>query len=164
MTGRRLSDMTGATGRRSAELTIQEMARRSGFTEPTLRYYEKAGLLGPVARDESSGHRRYGPTTADRVEALACLRSAGVSVSGMRRYVDLLAEGDAAAAELRDLFASHADGLADEIGRLRLRLTYLRLKAELWDARERGDTDTEQRVVQDVTRVMDRITRKDRTT
>lgn len=65
---RRLSDMTGATGRRSAELTIQEMARRSGFTEPTLRYYEKAGLLGPVARDESSGHRRYGrrPRTGSR--------------------------------------------------------------------------------------------------
>lgn len=82
-----------ATGRQTADLTIQEMARRSGFAESTLRYYEKIGLLGEVARDESSGHRRYGPATADRVEALSCLRSAGMTVSGMRRYLDLLARG-----------------------------------------------------------------------
>ncbi|HET6242096.1 MAG TPA: MerR family transcriptional regulator, partial [Arthrobacter sp.] len=62
-------------------LTIQEVARRSGFGEPTLRYYEKIGLLGAVARDESSGHRRYGPATVTRVEALSCLRSSGMTVS-----------------------------------------------------------------------------------
>ncbi|MEV5169593.1 MerR family transcriptional regulator [Streptomyces flaveolus] len=113
----------------AAGLTIQEMARRSGFTEPTLRYYEKIGLLGRVARDESSGHRRYDPATAERVEALACLRSAGMTVSGTRRYLDLLAQGDSAAAEQRDLFASQARKLAADIERLRLRLAYLRGKA-----------------------------------
>ncbi|RSO08294.1 MerR family transcriptional regulator, partial [Streptomyces sp. WAC 06725] len=107
------------------DLTIQEMARRSGFTEPTLRYYEKLGLLGEVARDESSGHRRYDPVTAERVVALACLRSAGVTVSGMRRYLDLLARGDAAAAEQGDRFTSQADKLAAEIEDFRLRLSVL---------------------------------------
>ncbi|MFF9458376.1 MerR family transcriptional regulator [Streptomyces flaveolus] len=141
------------------DLTIQEMARRSGFTEPTLRYYEKLGLLGEVARDESSGHRRYDPATAERVVALACLRSAGVTVSGMRRYLDLLARGDAAAAEQRDLFTSQADKLAAEIEQLRLRLTYLRRKADLWDARHRGDTAAEERAAEDAIRLMDRFTR-----
>lgn len=78
--------------REQTDLTIQQMARRSGFSEPTLRYYEQIGLLGVVGRDESSGHRRYGPATVERVEALSCLRSAGMTVSGMRRYLDLLAE------------------------------------------------------------------------
>ncbi|MET8772822.1 MerR family transcriptional regulator [Streptomyces sp. NPDC004658] len=143
---------------RAAGLTIQEMARRSGFTEPTLRYYEKIGLLGRVARDESSGHRRYDPATADRVEALACLRSAGMTVSGMRRYLDLLARGDSAAAEQRDLFAAQAEKLAADIERLRLRLAYLRGKADLWDARVRGDADAEKQAIEDVTRVMDQFT------
>ncbi|MFE1961666.1 MerR family transcriptional regulator [Streptomyces sp. NPDC059479] len=79
--------MAAATGEQAVALTVQEMARRSGFSEPTLRYYEKIGLLGPVARDESSGHRRYEPATVARVEALSCLRSAGMTVSGMRRYL-----------------------------------------------------------------------------
>ncbi|MFG3318172.1 MerR family transcriptional regulator [Streptomyces sp. NPDC048171] len=137
------------------------MARRSGFSEPTLRYYEKIGLLGAVARDASSGHRRYGPATVERVEALSCLRSAGMTVSGMRRYLDLLAQGDAAAAEQRELFSSQARKLAADIEQLQLRLTYLRRKADLWDARVRGDLGAEQQAVDAVVRVMDQFMLKD---
>jgi DNA-binding transcriptional MerR regulator len=139
----------------AAGLTIQEMAYRSGFSEPTLRYYEKIGLLGTVARDESSGHRRYGPQTAERVLALSCLRSAGMTVTGMRRYLDLRAQGDAAAAAQHELFAAQADRLAAEIGQLQLRLAYLRGKADLWDARVRKDVDAEKQAIDDVTRVID---------
>ncbi|WP_329237126.1 MerR family transcriptional regulator [Streptomyces canus] len=144
--------------REQTDLTIQQMARRSGFSEPTLRYYEQIGLLGVVGRDESSGHRRYGPATVERVEALSCLRSAGMTVSGMRRYLDLLAEGDSAAAEQRDLFASQADKLATDIEQLQLRLAYLRGKADLWDARVRGDADAEKQAIAEVTHVMDQFT------
>ena len=55
-------------------LTIQEAARRSGLSEPTLRYYEEVGLIGPIARDPSSGHRRYREVEVDTPQALACLR------------------------------------------------------------------------------------------
>ncbi|MFI6409134.1 MerR family transcriptional regulator [Streptomyces sp. NPDC050548] len=150
--------MAAATSEQAADLTVQEMARRSGFSEPTLRYYEKIGLLGEVARDESSGHRRYGPATVARVEALSCLRSSGVTVSGMRRYLDLLAQGNSAAADQRDLFASQAEKLAAEIGQLQLRLTYLRRKADLWDARVRGDAAAENRATEAVLRVLEQFT------
>ncbi|MFJ9721823.1 MerR family transcriptional regulator [Streptomyces sp. NPDC101209] len=93
------------------------MARRSGFSEPTLRYYEKTGLLGVVAREDSSGHRRYGPATVERVLALSWPRSSGMTVTGMRHYLDLRARGDAAAAKQHELFAAHADRLAAEIDR-----------------------------------------------
>jgi hypothetical protein len=36
-------------------LTIQDVSRRSGLSEPTLRYYETVRPIGPIARDESSG-------------------------------------------------------------------------------------------------------------
>ncbi|MBK3578216.1 MerR family transcriptional regulator [Streptomyces sp. MBT65] len=150
--------MAAATSEQAADLTVQEMARRSGFSEPTLRYYEKIGLLGTVGRDESSGHRRYGPATVARVEALSCLRSSGVTVSGMRRYLDLLARGDSAAADQRDLFASQAEKLAADIGQLQLRLTYLRRKADLWDARVRGDAAAENRATEAVLRVLEQFT------
>lgn len=149
--------MTGATTTHAAGLTIQQMARRSGFSEPTLRYYEQIGLLGQIPRDESSGHRRYGPAAVDRIEALACLRSSGMTVDGLRRYLDLLAQGDAAAAGQRELFTTQADKLAADIAQLELRLTYLRRKAEMWDARARGDADAEAQAIDDVKRVMDRV-------
>ncbi|WP_405577623.1 MerR family transcriptional regulator [Streptomyces sp. NBC_01190] len=147
--------MAPATGEQAVDLTIQEMARRSGFSEPTLRYYEKIGLLGAVGRDESSGHRRYEPATVARVDALSCLRSAGMTVGGMRRYLELLAQGEAAAADQRDLFAGQAEKLAADIERLHLRLTYLRGKADLFDARVRGDTTAEHRAVEEITRAVE---------
>ncbi|MFC9842772.1 MerR family transcriptional regulator [Streptomyces sp. NPDC060223] len=149
--------MAARTGGQAVGLTVQEMARRSGFSEPTLRYYEKIGLLGAVARDESSGHRRYEPATVARVEALSCLRSSGMTVSGMRRYLDLLAQGHSAAAEQRDLFAAQAEKLAADIEQLQLRLTYLRRKAEMWDARVHGDAVAENRAAEAITHVMEQF-------
>jgi DNA-binding transcriptional MerR regulator len=122
---------------------MQEMSRRSGFSEATLRYYERIGLLGPVDRDPGSGHRQFGAATVDRVDALACLRSSGMGVEGMRRYVALLGQGDEAATELRELFEGQSEHLAAEVERLRVRHEYLTLKARLWQAREHGDPDTE---------------------
>ncbi|MER7441043.1 MerR family transcriptional regulator [Micromonospora avicenniae] len=136
-------------------LTIQEMASRSGFTEPTLRYYERIGLLGSVARDPSSGHRRYDAATADRIDALACLRSSGMSVSDMRHYLAYLQEGgEGGAVRQRELFSRHAERLATEIERLRVRERYMRAKAELWDARARDDTDAEHHATQEIERIL----------
>jgi len=67
-------------------LTIQDMSRRSGLSEPTLRYYEGVGLVGPIARDASSGHRRYRDEDLDTLQALACLRAMGVGIEDMRTY------------------------------------------------------------------------------
>ena len=67
-------------------LTIQDVSRRSGLSEPTLRYYEEVGLIGPIARDPSSGHRRYREEEVDTLQALACLRAMGVGIEEMRTY------------------------------------------------------------------------------
>ncbi|WP_410786572.1 MerR family transcriptional regulator [Kribbella sp. C-35] len=123
--------------------TIQEVSRRSGLSEPTLRYYEDVGLVGPIDRDTSSGHRRYRSTDVDTLEALACLRAAGVSIDDMRTYLANRLRGREAAAEQRDLLLRHAERIEAEIAAQHVRLAYLRGKAELWDARDRGDDTAE---------------------
>jgi MerR family transcriptional regulator, copper efflux regulator len=124
-------------------LTIQDMSRRSGLSEPTLRYYEQVGLIGPVARDGSSGHRRYREEDLDTLQALACLRTMGVGIEDMRTYQANRARGREAAGEQRDLLLSHAERIEAQIATLRTHLDYLLVKAALWDARERGDRDAE---------------------
>src|ERR1700720_1587029 len=71
-------------------LTIQDVSRRSGLSEPTLRYYEEVGLVGPVGRDDRSGHRRYGDADLDAAQALAYLREKS-------SLWDARAQGDATA-------------------------------------------------------------------
>ena len=122
-------------------LSIQDVSRRSGLSEPTLRYYEEIGLIGPVERDPSSRHRRYREEDLDTLQALACLRAMGVGIEDMRTYQ--ANRGREAAGEQRDLLLRHAQRIEAEIETLRTHLDYLRAKAALWDARDRRDADAE---------------------
>jgi MerR family copper efflux transcriptional regulator len=132
-------------------LTIQDVSRRSGLSGPTLRYYEEVGLVGPIDRDASSGHRRYRTEDVDVLQALACLRELGVGIEDMRIYQANRARGHAAAGEQRDLLLRHAARIEAEIAAQHTRLDYLREKAALWDARDRGDVadeaEAQQRVI-----------------
>ena len=119
--------------------TIADVARRSGLSEPTLRYYEEVGLIGPIDRDASSGHRRYTGEDVDNLQVLACLRAMGMGIDDMRTYQANRARGRVAAAEQRDLLLRHAERVAGQIETLRTHLDYLREKAAMWDARDRGD-------------------------
>ena len=90
------------------ELTIAAVVARCGLPESTLRYWERIGLTPPVARDPSSGHRRYREEDVVRLETLANLRAVGLSLEDMRAYLGGAAKGDAAASEQRALFEAHA--------------------------------------------------------
>ncbi len=124
-------------------LTIQDVSRRSGLSEPTLRYYEEVGLIGPIDRDAGSGHRRYHTEDVDTLQMLACLRTMGMGIQDMRTYQTNRTRGRAAAGEQRDLLLRHAVWVEAEIEKLRTHLDYLREKAALWDARDRGDAQAE---------------------
>jgi DNA-binding transcriptional MerR regulator len=122
-----------------AGLSIAGAAARCGLPESTLRYWERIGLLGRVARDGSSNHRRYRPEEIAVLETLANLRSVGLSIEDMRTYLRQHRRGDSAAGEQRALFQAHAEKLAAERAALDLRQRYLDLKVQYWSAREAGD-------------------------
>jgi MerR family copper efflux transcriptional regulator len=124
-------------------LSIQTVSRRSGLSEPTLRYYEEVGLIGPIERDPSSRHRRYREEDLDTLQALACLRSMGVGIEDMRTYQANRMRGHELAGEQRDLLLRHAVRIEAEIETRRTHLDYLRAKAALWDARDRVDLEAE---------------------
>jgi DNA-binding transcriptional MerR regulator len=138
-------------------LTIQDVSRRSGLSEPTLRYYEEIGLIGPIARDASSGHRRYQAEDLDVLQALACMRALGVGIEDMRVYQANRSRGHEAAAEQRDLLLRHAQRIEAEIAAQYTRLDYLRAKAALWDARARADAAAEEEAKQQVNAAFSRL-------
>ncbi|WP_407542609.1 MerR family transcriptional regulator (plasmid) [Deinococcus radiomollis] len=131
-------------------MTIQDASRRSGLSEPTMRYYEDIGLIGPIAREASSRHRRYCDQDLDTLQMLACLRAMGVGIEDMRVYQANRALGAAAAGEQRDLLTRHAQRVETEIRTLGVHLDYLRVKAQLWDARDRGNSADEMNAKQQI--------------
>ena len=66
-----------------------EVARRTGLTVDTLRYYEREGLVGPVARS-AGGQRRYDDDDVAWIGLVTCLRDAGLGIAELRRFTQLL--------------------------------------------------------------------------
>ena len=131
-------------------LTVQETAARTGLSEHTLRYYERAGLLGAVRRDGSSGHRRYSADDVARSRTLACLRAAGLPLEQMRRYFTLADRGVSAAHELRTLLEQQEQALEERMRTLQLHHDYVRRKIDYWKALEAGETAEAQRIADEL--------------
>jgi MerR family transcriptional regulator, redox-sensitive transcriptional activator SoxR len=64
------------------ELTIGEVARRTGVRTSALRYYEDAGILPPPRR--VNGRRRYPPLVLRMVEVLRFAQQAGFTLDEIR--------------------------------------------------------------------------------
>lgn len=96
-------------------LSIGELARRVEASPSALRYWERAGLLGDVHRQD--GRRRYGPDVVDRVGLIRLCQDAGFGI-----------------AEIRTLLATDPDGGDDwkslsEAKLVELEATITRLQA-----------------------------------
>jgi MerR family transcriptional regulator, aldehyde-responsive regulator len=122
-----------------SSFTIKDVARISGLPASTLRYYEAIGLLGPVRRDGSSGHRRYSEDDLNLAVALACLSTTRMSVRDMGAYLTNRAVGPLAAAAQVELLAAQANRLDAEARGLRLRQRYIAAKLAYWQAIAEGN-------------------------
>lgn len=69
---------------------IGDVARRSGCSVPTIRYYEEIGLLAPVHR-AANGRRSYGHPDVSRLRFIRRARDFGMSIKQVRELLD--AEG-----------------------------------------------------------------------
>jgi DNA-binding transcriptional MerR regulator len=97
-----------------------------GVNPHTLRYYERIGLV-QVARD-AAGHRRYDPASVRRLVFLIRMRTSGMAMADLRRYVELVDEGDDTVPERLDLLLEHRDTLHSQIAQLQLALAVTEYK------------------------------------
>ncbi|HEX6311373.1 MAG TPA: MerR family transcriptional regulator [Acidimicrobiia bacterium] len=120
-----------------ARYTVSQMAARTGFSPSALRYYDKVGLVAPVARSEA-GYRLYDERAGERLRFIARAKRLGLPLDDI---TDLLAlwDGDECGpvqsrlgalvgAKLDDTRRSIAElgAFADELGRLQARLASAR--------------------------------------
>ena len=112
-------------------MTIKEVAEKFDMTNDTLRYYEKVGLVGPVKKN-SSGMRVYSESDLKRIEFIKCMRSAGISIEVLKKYVDLYDEGESTKLERQHLLEEEQDKLEEKIKTMTEALEKLKYKIELY--------------------------------
>ena len=72
------------------ELTIGELASRSGVSQSALRFYEREGLI--AARRTEGNQRRYPSVTLRRVALVQAGKAAGIPLDRIRAALETLPE------------------------------------------------------------------------
>ncbi|MFD8410924.1 MerR family transcriptional regulator [Streptomyces sp. NPDC059650] len=109
--------------------SIGELARRTGLTVKTIRFYSDRGIVAPTDRSPA-GYRLYSIDAVARLELVRTLRELGLDLPTIRKVVDR-------ELSLPEVAAAHAEALAVQIRVLRLRRVVLTAVAE------RGSTPEE---------------------
>ena len=99
---------------------IATPAHRLNISVHTLRYYERIGLV-QVERD-ASGRRRYDAASVRRLVFLTRMRTSGMPIRDLRRYIELVEAGRDTVPERLALLTEHREGLRARIDELRLAL------------------------------------------
>jgi DNA-binding transcriptional MerR regulator len=112
------------------KLTIQEVAKATGLTTHTLRYYERIGLIHPINREENT-RRCYTADDVGWIDFLLKLRATGMSIRDMQWYAELQRRGDETLPErvemlksLRDKVEAHMEEMNEHLKLIYYKIDY----------------------------------------
>jgi len=121
------SDKLNAGFEPTAPLTTGDMARLTGSTLRTVRFYEQEGLIAPLDRKDG-GHRQFGASELEKLRLALDLREAGLSLPDIKHMFSLrhaCTERAGASAAMTVLLGERIGEVQEKILRLR------RLREEL---------------------------------
>ncbi|MGF1691496.1 Zn(2+)-responsive transcriptional regulator [Photobacterium kagoshimensis] len=97
---------------------IGQLAKRSGVSSDTLRFYEKNGLLQPAGRSDS-GYRLYSEENLSRVKFIMRSKAVGLSLDEIRELLDIRLEASQhSCAEVKAITQAKLDEVDTKIAEL----------------------------------------------
>ena len=113
----------------SRDLTITQAAATAGVSIDTLRFYEREGLLPPIARN-AGGHRRYDERIMTWLAFALHLRATGMPLENIRLYVQLGLQGEGTVRQRRLLLEAHAEAVEHKLAMLHAAMASIRYKLD----------------------------------
>ncbi|MEG3853188.1 MerR family transcriptional regulator [Microcoleus sp. Z1_C4] len=91
-------------------LFISQLSRQLGIPVPTIRYYERLGLLKPPERTQSQ-YRIYSEEALERLRFIQKAKHFGLSLDELKKLIDISAQGTPPCASLKAMVKQHLDEL-----------------------------------------------------
>ncbi|MFD7324814.1 MerR family transcriptional regulator [Streptomyces sp. NPDC059875] len=124
------------------DLSIGEVAKRSGLSVHALRFYEREGLFANPVRRLSNGRRIYYEEDLEWLAICTKLRSSGMSLASIRQYIELVRQGPGNEHERLELLRRHERQVEAQVQELRETLDVMRHKVRIYEEHlVRGDAD-----------------------
>jgi len=112
--------------------TIKEVSEKFKISAPTLRFYEKEGLLPSILR-EGNGHRLYSDTDLEWIQIVSCMRATGMSIEYIKRYIDLCLLGENTVPERRHIILLQKEIIENHIKEYKKLLKVVNKKLNYYD-------------------------------
>ncbi|GAA0115361.1 MerR family transcriptional regulator [Clostridium senegalense] len=97
--------------------TIRQVAEKMGVTVPTLRYYDKEGLL-PFVDKKPNGTRVFKDEDFQGLAIITCMKNSGTPIKDIKRYMDLCAEGDRTLQKRLEIFLERKEAVQKQMEEL----------------------------------------------
>lgn len=121
--------------------SIGQVAKKMGLTAHTLRYYEKEGLL-PFVQKTASGLRVFSDNDIGWLVMIECLKGTGMSLKGVKQYIDWYIEGDSTLQKRLDMFKQQKIKLEEQMAQLQKHLEKIDFKIAFYtEAVAKGTMD-----------------------
>ncbi|QGQ95960.1 MerR family transcriptional regulator [Paenibacillus psychroresistens] len=111
------------------ELTIGQVAEKTGLSIPTIRYYEKEGILPFIKRNES-GIRIFEYEDIQWINLLNCLRNTGMPIAQLKDYADLTLLGDQTGEKRLGILEKQKEKIEEQVNTLKSHIDLLNLQME----------------------------------
>jgi DNA-binding transcriptional MerR regulator len=129
-------------------MTITEVSKKYDFSQDTLRYYERIGLLPSVNRNKN-GIRDFTEEDCRWVEFIKCMRSAGLPVEVLIEYVTLFKQGDETIEARKELLIDQRKLLKEKIEEMKKTMERLNYKIEIYEQQAVGTNEKALRRTED---------------
>lgn len=108
------------------EYTIGQVAKLTGLSISTIRYYDKEGLLNGINR--KSGIRSFNDKDLNTIRVIECLKNSGMLIKEIRDFMKLCEEGDSSLNERYNFFLDQEKKVKDQIKSLNQTLKLIKFK------------------------------------
>lgn len=113
--------------------SISEVAEQFSLQPHTLRFYEREGIITPTRAE--NGIRKYTDEDMARMKMVLCLKETGMSIKDIRRYFQLVEEGDSTLTERLEIMVEQREQVLREIEELKAHLQMIEFKVEMYQER-----------------------------
>lgn len=115
------------------ELSIGQVAERTGLSVHTLRFYERERIFANPVRRGPGGRRVYNEDDVDWLTLCIFLRASGMPLPSIRRYTELVREGTGNEAERLNLMRQHRERVNAKIQELTKSLDLINHKVGVYE-------------------------------
>lgn len=112
--------------------SMKEACEKTGLAYETLKFYCNQGLVPNVKRDKNN-HRVFDDRDLAWIQSLNCLKNCDMSISEMKKYIELCLAGEASIPERKEILRKKKDSLLEQMKLLQEAIDYIDWKQGFYD-------------------------------